>query len=228
MTDLDLRLTAALAAYRQANATITSVSLALIGQRTLTAAPNATVLRLEWSDQGDYLTACDLPEVELDADTEDALDNDLCEYTYNLDGGSMSIWSEYGEWDGHPDRSRFVLDLACAATAADSNPVHAHLDAVAREAGYEVMDSNGVLGIIVNRESVPDAALLSIDAAGVNDLYDQYVGPAIDQMERALADEYASSPCTEECAEHQPDCDGFCDHGTDHTNGCETAPYIGL
>jgi hypothetical protein len=34
-------------------------------------------------------------------------------------------------------------------------------------------------------------------------------------------DNRMDNDCSEECAKHAPDCDGFCDHdGDDHSNGC--------
>lgn len=65
-----------------------------------------------------------------------------------------------------------------------------HLDKIAVQAGLEVMGATngGVLGILYNRESVPDATLLALTADDVTDLYESLIAPAIDRIEeRVLA-----------------------------------------
>lgn len=34
--------------------------------------------------------------------------------------------------------------------------------------------------------------------------------------------------CSDECAVHAENCDGYCDHTGQHENGCILYPYIGL
>lgn len=62
----------------------------------------------------------------------------------------------------------------------------AHIERIADEAGYAVMGTAGVLGILHDRETISDARFLALTADDVNDLYDAYVGPAVDSIENAL------------------------------------------
>lgn len=60
------------------------------------------------------------------------------------------------------------------------------IDTNARDAGYEVMGSTGVLGILANRESIPLSELANIDPARINEYYDRFIGPAIDALEHEI------------------------------------------
>lgn len=64
--------------------------------------------------------------------------------------------------------------------------VRAHIDMIAERAYYEVMSSRGILGILHDRETVPDDVLLALTPDDVNDLYDWFIGPAIDSIETHL------------------------------------------
>ena len=64
--------------------------------------------------------------------------------------------------------------------------VFEHLDRIATEAGLVVMDSEGILGIIADRETVSYDTLLALTADNVTDLYHTYIGPAIDGIEDSL------------------------------------------
>lgn len=64
------------------------------------------------------------------------------------------------------------------------NDIDEHLDRISKEAGLEVMAD--ILGILYNRETVTHERLLKLTAEDVEDLYDRYVGPAIDDIEDAL------------------------------------------
>lgn len=69
----------------------------------------------------------------------------------------------------------------------DGMPVTEHLDRIAHEAGYQVMDAtNGILGIVFNRETVSDARLSMLTPEDVNALYDAFIGPAVDALEDYL------------------------------------------
>ena len=60
------------------------------------------------------------------------------------------------------------------------------IDANARTAGYEVMGSVGVLGILLNRESLSPEPLAAITPAQIDDYYERFIGPAIDALEAEL------------------------------------------
>lgn len=62
-----------------------------------------------------------------------------------------------------------------------------HIDRIADEAGYEVMNSEGILGILYNREVLSDEQFLALTAEDVNELYDRFIGPAVDGIEEVLA-----------------------------------------
>jgi hypothetical protein len=67
-----------------------------------------------------------------------------------------------------------------------SKAVLHHIAKIADEAGYEVMGVDGILGILYNRESVPDELLLALTADDVDNLYDSFVGKAVDAIEDSL------------------------------------------
>jgi hypothetical protein len=67
------------------------------------------------------------------------------------------------------------------------NTVHQHIDKIANQAGYAAMGSAGILGILADREALPENVLLALTADDVNDLYDAFVGPAVDAIEDSLA-----------------------------------------
>lgn len=62
-----------------------------------------------------------------------------------------------------------------------------HLNAIADQAGLPVMGASGLLGIIWEREIFSDERLLALDADDVLNMYDAYVGPAVDGIEDYLA-----------------------------------------
>jgi hypothetical protein len=64
------------------------------------------------------------------------------------------------------------------------------ITALADEAGMEVMDGiNGVGQILVNRENLTALEVRKgFEQLGVEALYDQYIGPAIDAVEAAITD----------------------------------------
>lgn len=67
--------------------------------------------------------------------------------------------------------------------------VFKHLDQIANDAYLGVMSSDGILGILHDRETVSDERLLALTADDVSDLYDRFIGPAIDDIEDALLEE---------------------------------------
>lgn len=71
-----------------------------------------------------------------------------------------------------------------------SNPTNVldHLAAIAAEAGLEVMDQ--ILGIVSDREEVPDEVLLRLTADDMTALYEGFVGPAVDRVEKSLLGDY--------------------------------------
>ena len=60
----------------------------------------------------------------------------------------------------------------------------AKIQATCAEAGLEVMAE--VLSIVWNREEVPVEVLTGLDASQVSDLYEMFVGPAVDRVEAYL------------------------------------------
>jgi hypothetical protein len=65
--------------------------------------------------------------------------------------------------------------------------VYNHIDKIANEAGYAAMGSAGILGIVADREYAHKDALLALTADDVTDLYERFVGPAVDAIEDSLA-----------------------------------------
>ncbi|MBB3752560.1 hypothetical protein FHT44_005072 [Mycolicibacterium sp. BK634] len=63
---------------------------------------------------------------------------------------------------------------------------HDHINEIAKAAYLEVMASGGILGILADRETVPDELLLALTADDVTELYESFIAPAIDNIEDAL------------------------------------------
>lgn len=68
------------------------------------------------------------------------------------------------------------------------DPVMAHIERIADEAGYAVMGTAGILGILHDRETISDVRILALTADNVNDLYESYIGPAVNDVEDALSE----------------------------------------
>lgn len=98
--------------------------------------------------------------------------------------GNVSFIATWEQWDAlvaAVDAARRELP------AVKNEPVTEHLNAIAKQAYYEVMDAEtGIMGILRNRETVPDECLLALDADDIGALYDEYIGPAVDGIEDAL------------------------------------------
>jgi len=56
-----------------------------------------------------------------------------------------------------------------------------HLERISREAGLEVMAD--ILGILLNRETVSEGFFHDLVADDVEELYTNFIGPAIDRIE---------------------------------------------
>lgn len=92
----------------------------------------------------------------------------------NIDPGS-----EYQDRDG----SWHKFDPARLRPSSEPSDVFTHIDRIADEAGLQVMDSDGILGILHDRESVSEDRLLALTPKDVTEFYENYVGPAVDQIE---------------------------------------------
>ena len=60
----------------------------------------------------------------------------------------------------------------------------AHCTAIAAAAGLEVVGD--LLAVLVNRETVPDAALLALTVDDMREFYERFVAPAVNDMEEVL------------------------------------------
>ena len=69
----------------------------------------------------------------------------------------------------------------------DSGDVFGHFDRIAAEAGLEIMSD--VFGILWNREVIKEQLALTAD--DVVDLYELFIGPAIDEIESVRFSEVA-------------------------------------
>lgn len=78
-------------------------------------------------------------------------------------------------------------DLATPGTLTDTEQLHVTLTERARDAGLPIMDaSGGVLSVILDRENIAPSTLSELDAATIFDLYELFIGPAIDALEDHL------------------------------------------
>ena len=60
-----------------------------------------------------------------------------------------------------------------------------HLANITKEAGLKMM--SGVFDVLIDRETIPAATLLRLTSDDVLELYEAWIGPAIDDVERSLA-----------------------------------------
>lgn len=106
--DLEAKLQEAYTAYRKANLIITQVSLITLARKARKAAPEAVFIRMEWSDQGDFLsilgvgteTGDDDQELNNRQEVEDWRD-DNTHLAWNLSGDIKATWERYApENDG--------------------------------------------------------------------------------------------------------------------------------
>lgn len=61
-----------------------------------------------------------------------------------------------------------------------------HVDQIARDACLEVMGSDGILGILIDREVISEGRILALTADDVVELYDSFIGLAVDSVEDYL------------------------------------------
>ncbi|AVO21368.1 hypothetical protein PBI_MEGABEAR_58 [Mycobacterium phage Megabear] len=89
--------------------------------------------------------------------------------------------------------SQAALDEVAELAVVDpptQTEMERHVDQIARDALLQVMNSDGVLGILMARQSVPENVLESLTSADVIDLYTDYIAPAIDRIEDDLLSQH--------------------------------------
>jgi hypothetical protein len=69
-----------------------------------------------------------------------------------------------------------------------ADPVQEHIETICEEAMLGVMVQ--VLEIVRDREEVPEESLLGLDADDVTEMYEGWIGPAIDRLEKSLLGDY--------------------------------------
>lgn len=79
------------------------------------------------------------------------------------------------------------LVISMKAVTMSLSPVSTHIANISREAGLGVMEQ--ILTIVSDREEVSDEALLALTSKDLVALYDGFVGPAVDRVERSLMPE---------------------------------------
>ena len=68
------------------------------------------------------------------------------------------------------------------------DPAQKHIETICEEAGLGVMVQ--VFEIVRDREEVPEEAILGLDAEDVTQLYDAWIGPAIDNVEKSMLGDF--------------------------------------
>lgn len=111
------RATLARVAGEAAERTVTLTALAEVADIMAEHHPDATQIRMEWSDQGDWLTPRDIdPDTDLDDDASDFLHDAVC----GFEGSNEYLWGAFclSSADRH-GRGFYTLDLAACRTALD-------------------------------------------------------------------------------------------------------------
>ena len=177
----------------QLMARVHTLHLAQTAAELVAENPDATCLELvSWSEEVDDFGGFEITYGEVTGADGCRLDG-LSGY-----GGSMSStnlhadqpWAEAyidgpGEnWDGTLDLRKLIVAGQRVAQQLDDQATSNHLEKVCAEAGLETMAD--ILDIVRNREEVLDARLEELTADDITDMYDSWVGPAVDGIERSL------------------------------------------
>ncbi|MBO0676819.1 hypothetical protein JRC04_05020 [Mycolicibacterium sp. S2-37] len=102
------------------------------------------------------------------------------------DGDDLDAWLAPIESDYGIELSIDHDVMAEAPEGATTHDPHEHVEKIATEAGYAVMGRSGILGILVDRETVSAQRILALTDDDVDRLYDSFVGPAVDGIEDEL------------------------------------------
>lgn len=111
--ELEARMQAEYVKYAEASKAVTYLSLIMLARDARKAAPDAKIIRMEWSDQGDFLnilglrTSDDGDDTEINErqDVEDWRD-DSTHLAWNLAGDCKSVWEPYA-----PDNDGSTFDF---------------------------------------------------------------------------------------------------------------------
>lgn len=68
----------------------------------------------------------------------------------------------------------------------DQQDAHGHVEHTAKQAGLEIMGH--VMSIILDREEIPEEAVLDLSTEDYQEFYEGLIGPAIDKVQRSLED----------------------------------------
>lgn len=88
-------------------------------------------------------------------------------------------------WNGRLDLHELVR---IGDELAEANRVQDHIEDVCSEAGYGTMVD--ILHVTLERESLEDEHYLALSADDLEGIWDGYVGPAIDDVERCIRGDY--------------------------------------